>query len=202
MPIKKTGEMVICNVCDKEFYLHACRIKKRKIHHCSSQCRGISMRGKRQSPNSEFKKGQQGYWTGRKRPPFSKECREKMSNSRKGEKGSNWQGGIMKHSGYILIHAPNHPFCEHHGYVRKHRLVVEKHINRHLLPSEVVHHVNKNTSDNRLENLMVFINNGFHIKFERNKPVPSHAIVFDGRKLARPISPGDRTLNLGVLATS
>jgi len=39
---------------------------------------------------------QKNYWLGKKRPPFSKEWREKMSNSRQGENHPNWKGGLPK----------------------------------------------------------------------------------------------------------
>ena len=43
---------------------------------------------------TEFKKGNSGYWLGKKRPPFSKETKKKMGESRKGEKSYLWKGGI------------------------------------------------------------------------------------------------------------
>ena len=62
-------------------------------------------------------------------------------------------GRIINTQGYILIHKPEHPFCTRDGYVREHRLVMEKHLNRILEPNEVVHHINGIVYDNRIENL-------------------------------------------------
>lgn len=70
--------------------------------------------------------------------------------------GKNWKGGRIKNTqGYILIHVPEHPFANKDGYVREHRLVVEKVIGRYLEKSESVHHKNHVRDDNRVENLIV-----------------------------------------------
>jgi len=44
--------------------------------------------------------------------------------------------------------------------------VLEKHLGRHLNPSEVVHHINDKKHDNRIENLVLFGNHSQHAKFE------------------------------------
>lgn len=56
--------------------------------------------------------------------------------------------------GYILISNPDHPNASK-GYVREHRLLMEQKLGRFLTKDEVVHHVNNNPSDNRIENLEV-----------------------------------------------
>lgn len=81
--------------------------------------------------------------------------REKRLGKYIGEKSPTWKGGRFKNSsGYILIYSPHHPHAIN-GYVREHRLVVEKKIGRYLENNELVHHKNKVKSDNREENLEI-----------------------------------------------
>jgi hypothetical protein len=79
-----------------------------------------------------------------------------------------WKGGKTKDGGgYVLIRKPEHPFAQTNGYVSQHRLVMEKHLGRYLLPEEVVHHKNNTIHDNRIENLTLFDNKSKHQKYHR-----------------------------------
>jgi len=52
-----------------------------------------------------------------------------------------------------MLFRPDHPYANHAGYIREHRLVMEGVIGRYLLPNETVHHKNAVRDDNRPENL-------------------------------------------------
>ncbi len=83
-----------------------------------------------------------------------------------------WNGGRCRNGGYVYIKSPGHPHAEIHGYVLEHRLVMEKHVGRYLLPGEVVHHKNKKKDDNRIENLELFASNGEHLAHELKGQCP------------------------------
>ena len=81
-----------------------------------------------------------------------------------------WKGGLLTDkSGYFLVYCPGHPYGKKgyggkRKYVREHRLVMEGHLQRYLLPLEIVHHKNGNPKDNRLENLELFSRNSDHLR--------------------------------------
>lgn len=81
---------------------------------------------------------------------------------RMGDRHPMWNGGRVLEDGYVLIYRPSHPHANTKGYVREHRLVMEKKIGRFLEPIEVVHHKNENPSDNRIGNLKLYPNNAEH----------------------------------------
>lgn len=90
-------------------------------------------------------------------------------NSR-GEGNPFWNGGKhYEEDGYELILDHNHPYRNSINQVRKHRLVMEKHLGRYLDPKEVVHHIDKNPQNNDITNLMLFPSHSEHMKFERKK---------------------------------
>ena len=82
------------------------------------------------------------------------------------EKHPRWNGGkSISKRGYLFILKPTHPFCNSLGYIFEHRLIMETHLGRYLKPEEVVHHINGNKLDNRIENLQLFKNDSKHKKF-------------------------------------
>jgi hypothetical protein len=61
-------------------------------------------------------------------------------------------GSFVNEKGYVQIYLPGHPHANK-GYFPLHRLMIERHLDRYLEPTEVVHHINEIKTDNRLENL-------------------------------------------------
>lgn len=71
------------------------------------------------------------------------------------ENNIKWKGGERIQHGYKQLLVKDHPYGIDIGYVYEHRYVMEQHLKRYLKPDEVVHHLNDNKLDNRIENLEV-----------------------------------------------
>lgn len=84
-----------------------------------------------------------------KKPFCSQKCRC--------EYGANWKGGKYRlKTGYIVINKRKN------NRIFEHRLVMEKHLGRKLTTSECIHHINGDTTDNRIENLVLCKSHGKH----------------------------------------
>ncbi|MFA5036703.1 MAG: HNH endonuclease [Candidatus Izemoplasmatales bacterium] len=92
-------------------------------------------------------------------PRVCKVCRDTSRRNYRLENHPNWKGGRRKENGYWTIKiSPDSKYysmASNIGYVREHRLVVAKYLGRPLLTNEIVHHLNGDREDNRLENLVI-----------------------------------------------
>ena len=115
---------------------------------------------------THFKKGQPSWNKG---VPMSEATKHKLSVSKKGkclgENSGMWKGGVRISRGYAYVLTRGHLAGGRDGYVRRNRLVMEKHLGRPLQRQESVHHINQDTLDDRIENLMLFPNESTHMMF-------------------------------------
>jgi hypothetical protein len=85
--------------------------------------------------------------------------------------GPNWKGGRIlfkpskKRTGYqgqtyVILKVPGHPNANKRGYVYEHRYVMAEKVGRPIHKTEIVHHVNGDTLDNRIENLELRLRGG------------------------------------------
>jgi hypothetical protein len=74
---------------------------------------------------------------------------------KRAEKTPRWKGGILEYGGYRYVYMPNHPNATRGNktYILEHRLVMSIYLGRMLKSDEIIHHINGDGLDNRLENL-------------------------------------------------
>lgn len=78
-------------------------------------------------------------------------------NTPRGTYSSSWKGGVIIRRGYFMRFD-----ILKRRYYPEHRFIMENFLGRHLNDNEIVHHINGNTLDNRIENLGLFPDDSLH----------------------------------------
>lgn len=140
-----------CIVCKKEFLSP---VNKRK--YCTRECyyEMKKIRGDRVKWTPEMRERLSNAYKGSGNPMFGVESQYKGKKRPEitGSKHVHWKGGYWMQGGYKIIQN----IADTNGEkISEHRLVLEKHLGRKLRSDEIVHHINHNKSDNRIENLLL-----------------------------------------------
>lgn len=85
----------------------------------------------------------------------------KHKDSFRGPNNPRWNGGLSEWDGRTLI------ICRDYSWIFYYRGVMEAHLGRELRDDEIVHHVNGDPSDDRIENLQV-VTRSEHIGLHRD----------------------------------
>lgn len=159
---------LICPECGKQFYRQECHAKRTKENRCSRKCNGLA-RGREWAKH--------GHKGGKK----SIEERRQLSDAWTGKNNPSWKGGVTYRNRkgnysnqpikYVRCPDEFKSMSRKDGYVMEHRLKVAQTISRALSRSEVVHHINHDATDNRVENLMLFASNADHKRYEHGGEV-------------------------------
>lgn len=148
-----------CNICRKNMFTTEKRLAEGRGKYCSRKCQFNSMtRGLIVKCAICDKEINKKLSQKRKRHYCSKECRA-VGYSRYDSKrivkwvkdNSGFDKGILGKNGKTISYDGYHIY----NGIKVHRLIMEKHIGRKLLPTEIVHHINFDKFDNRIENLQI-----------------------------------------------
>ncbi len=175
------GKLIVkqfkCKVCRKVFYDVLSRDRKTCSKKCQNKKSHLDKKGKYPIGIKNWSK-ENGCWNLNKKLHYAVWNKGKRLLKYRNENSSNWRGGKhILNTGYMVV------WCKiRRKYILKHRMVLEKHLKRKLSSTEHVHHVDKDKSNNRIKNLMLFKSNSAHRRFEGNKFVDKKEILFDGRK--------------------
>lgn len=170
-----------CVHCGAAFTVFPSQATNGRRKYCSAKCRNAVN-------NARLSGGRQGI-------AHTEESRAKMAAAGKGkslrERSSQWKGGkYVDSAGYVHVMVDALPSDSQtmarrltpQKYILEHRLVASVAINRAVLPSEVVHHVNGVKTDNRPENLFV-IGRKAHSKEHREMERELHALRVETTRL-------------------
>lgn len=160
----------ICTTCSKCFVRYKSQIKNPDKPFCSKSCfdehrRFTSIVKKCLRCETEWV-APHGQSKEYRRKFCSQTCKNTYLSERyTGKRKNTIKGWRMTTQGYVEVFKPDHPRANSQGYVKRMVLAMEEKIGRVLNDKEVVHHIDKNKTNDSPENLMLFSSNAEHIGY-------------------------------------
>ncbi len=167
---KANKEQITCKVCGKVFELKQSTKKAREkrgvqIQYCSTKCMGLGMRTRKtvkcEYCGKEFETTRNRF--------CSKKC---VSENRK-KNGSAKKNGFWFENGYKVL------YLDGDKSIKEHIKIMQDFLGRALSSNEIVHHINGDKLDNRLENLQL-MTRGEHSSLHRKEEKKSGKTLFGG----------------------
>lgn len=144
---------LICPVCNKNFQPNESK-RKYCSHSCYSTMR-YKIQGYKVKWTDEMRNRMSKKYKGKGNPMYGviSQYKGKQRPEITGENHPLWKGGFsISKQGYKVIENN----IETNGVkVLEHRKIMEEYLGRKLNPEEIIHHINHDKLDNRIENLML-----------------------------------------------
>lgn len=165
IPIEeRNGRFIVCSVCGITVWKPNAWLKRIHTPSCSYECNG-KMRARELIHHAH--KGHSGW---------SVDSKKKLVLRMIGENNPSWSGGVTyrnRHGRYRTqkikhVRCPSDfsSMARKDGYILEHRLNAAIGIGRCISTNEVVHHIDHDATNNKIENLMIFQGNAEHKMFE------------------------------------
>jgi len=165
----------ICRECGKIYLIQSAQERKTSSKYCSRRCNGINRKKALMEHIEEYPETMKRTWRTAKGEKRKIRLRKEMM----GASNPAWKGGVTyfkthgNYKGVKYIRCPKEfmEMARKDGYVMEHRVLVAQQIERCLKRTEVVHHLDHNPTNNKLENLVLYVNNKDHKLHEHGHPI-------------------------------